>query len=82
MKYTTQQIKYIDSVEGKAHMSAVAIIGVLEEKLNKATGILKKVIEFPEAKNEIVMLQRGIGTSTETAIWLKAFNFVKGEDYN
>ena len=33
--YTDKQKKYIDSVDGQAHMSAVKIIGELEEALEK-----------------------------------------------
>jgi hypothetical protein len=40
MKYTTQQQKYIDSVDGKAHASAVTIIGVLEKVVKAQSRLL------------------------------------------
>ena len=36
MGYTPKQMEYIDSVEGKAHASAVRIIGYLEHELEAA----------------------------------------------
>lgn len=40
MKYTTQQIKYLDSVDGQAHMSAIKIIGLLEKTLKAQSRLL------------------------------------------
>lgn len=40
MKYSAQQKKYIDSVDGKAHMSAVKIIGLLEKTVKAQARLL------------------------------------------
>ena len=40
MKYTLQQQKYIDSVDGNAHMTAVTIIGLLENALKAQKRLL------------------------------------------
>lgn len=45
MKYTTQQQKYIDSIDGQAHMTALEIIGLLETEVEK----LKQKIKDLEA---------------------------------
>lgn len=40
MKYTTQQQKYIDSVDGQAHASAVKMIGLLEKIIKAQSRLL------------------------------------------
>lgn len=40
MKYTAQQQKYLDSVDGQAHMSAVKIIGLLEKTIKAQARLL------------------------------------------
>lgn len=56
MPYTPMQQKYIDSVDGRAHQSAVEIIGELEEMIsnqiiNKTeTDQARKIIQIAESK--------------------------------
>lgn len=40
MEYSAQQKKYIDSVEGKAHASAVEIIGLLDKTVKAQARLL------------------------------------------
>jgi hypothetical protein len=40
MEYSVQQKKYIESVDGKAHMSAVKIIGLLEKTVKAQARLL------------------------------------------
>ena len=40
MKYTAQQQKYVDSVDGDAHMSAVKIIGLLEKTIKAQSRLM------------------------------------------
>ena len=40
MEYTLQQKKYIDSVDGQAHASAVDIIGLLEKVIKAQSRLL------------------------------------------
>lgn len=40
MEYSVQQKKYIESVEGKAHMSAIKIIGLLEKVIKAQSRLL------------------------------------------
>jgi len=40
VEYSIQQKKYIDSVEGKAHMSAIKIIGLLEKTIKAQSRLL------------------------------------------
>ena len=44
--WTKKQMEYIDSVDGKAHMSAVEIIGKLEEENAQAKEALEKCREY------------------------------------
>ncbi len=40
MRYTKQQQKYLDSVDGNAHMSALKIIGLMEKTLKAQSRLL------------------------------------------
>lgn len=40
MEYSAQQKKYIESVDGKAHMSAIKIIGLLEKVIKAQSRLL------------------------------------------
>lgn len=40
MNYSAQQQKYLDSVDGQGHMSAVKIIGLLEKTLKAQSRLL------------------------------------------
>ena len=46
MAYTKMQMKYIDSVEGRAHQSAVEIIGELERRLEELDNHAQSVARF------------------------------------
>lgn len=46
--YTPKQQEYINSVDGNAHMSAVEIIGELEERHNALVEAVKKLITADE----------------------------------
>lgn len=46
MEYTENQKKYISSVDGEAHMSAVEIIGDLEEKFRVELAIERRALEL------------------------------------
>ena len=53
MEYTPEQLEYIQSVDGKPHMSAVRIIGELKADIFKClveTEKLKKKAAYWEAK--------------------------------
>lgn len=66
MKYTSQQLKYIDSVDGEAHSSAVELIGVMERALEAQAKMLVRyrlgsIKSPPESAFRAIENARAIG---------------------
>jgi hypothetical protein len=54
MEYTKFQQKYIDEVEGRAHMNAVEIIGLLEKTIEAQSRLLTTAYRLGERPPEWV----------------------------
>jgi len=48
-------------------------------QLSEARVVLAKLLALPHAKYELSYLDRGIGTSTESAVWLDVRRIVEGK---
>lgn len=57
-----------------------AEIKALEAEVKQLRAIIKKLLETKHAQLELVTLRRGIGTATESGVWLEAEAALRGEE--
>ena len=57
-KYTKEQLKYIDSVDGNAHQSGVNIIGDLCKQRDELRNTVETVVDFMWVSNEAKIVRK------------------------